>query len=198
MKTKRWLFITTLEAQWGGSELLWTETALELRRRGASAGFVLPWPKTGAQVDELRRAGLASFSEIPEPARWWRRMWRRKCSLRERRRRILQEWSPNFVILSQSRQDAGTGWAEVLAAARAPYAVLNHVVADDIWLSEAAAESLVFPVRRGPSGLLCFRAQPGRPHGAAGGPGAALQGRPQSFRHSPSTSASHGPGGEMS
>lgn len=135
------LFVSPLEGPWGGSEWLWAETALAFRRQGHEVGFFTPWPKGHSLVGELRASGAVEFyNNMPE--RWLRRLWRRSLDHRDARLRVLHEFRPDLVVISQPRQHEGVEWHPALLATNTPYAILNHLTVDSVYIDEALGEEI--------------------------------------------------------
>ena len=137
----RILFASPMAGNWGGSEWLWSETALHLQKSGHSVAFHTPWPKNHPRIQELRSAGAREFSDHI-PTRWPVRLWRRcfaRCTSREQ---AFADFRPDIVLINQSRQDEGLEWLPLLRGTATPYAVLNQIVIDTLYLEPEQANAM--------------------------------------------------------
>ncbi len=138
----RILFATTLRAHWGGSEWLWSDTALALRKRGHDVGYFQPWPKKHPALEALRAIEAIEFSP-GQTVRWWRRlaarMTRPPCSFRQH---MLETFKPDLVVISQARQDEGLDWHDDLVGAGVPYVVVNELVVEALYLEDDTTDRL--------------------------------------------------------
>ena len=138
----RILFATTLHAHWGGSEWLWSDAALALKKRGHEVGYFQPWPKQHPALEALRDSGAVEFSS-GQPVRWWRRLATRmqRPSLTFRQR-MLETFKPDLVVISQARQDEGIDWHEDLIRSGIPYVVLNELVTEALYIDDDTIDRL--------------------------------------------------------
>lgn len=138
----RIFFATTLHAHWGGSECLWSETALTLVHRGHEIAYFQPWQKEHPSLTALRNAGALEFAP-GTPVRWWRRIARHltRPSL-SFPHAALSAFRPDLVIISQSRQDEGLEWHTALTALHLPYVILNELVVEALYVEDTLNERL--------------------------------------------------------
>src|SRR5580700_2877113 len=99
----RFAFISTmLTAPWGGSEELWSQTAVQLSRAGhsvqASVGY---WPRLSDKVTALTDHGIKIETRFSHQVGRPRRIWN-KLSLSNRRAYVrLKGFNPDLVVISQ-------------------------------------------------------------------------------------------------
>lgn len=149
----RFLFISTLEhVGWGGSEVLWANTARQLCLRGDEVVLLRrDWQPEPTAITELRRAGVtipiipyaygASISE-----RWhrWQRRFRR-CSYQKL---VLQQNTairPDLVVISQAGTYDGLEWIDACRDLGLRYAIVAQVASDAWW----PKDDFLHGVRRG-------------------------------------------------
>lgn len=148
MAPPRILFVSTIPAYWGGSEVLWSQAALAARRCGHAVGAFFPFYKTIPSVEALRRSGVELGFGSPTPRPWWRRNPFDNPDPRDRFRAFLDRFRPHLAVITQG--STTDGWAEMrdCRAANVPYAIINQAVEpgyhnDETWrgLREAYAET---------------------------------------------------------
>jgi glycosyltransferase involved in cell wall biosynthesis len=142
MKDAKFLFIAANElAPWGGSELLWTQAAEKLARRGNEVRVsVKDWGKTVPQFEHLRLAGCRIF-------------YRRSPSFMSRQVRKVFPFSESslkhvravgegvdLVVISQGINSDGLPWMEAAKAARQKYAVIAQAVHDYYWPDDVTVD----------------------------------------------------------
>jgi glycosyltransferase involved in cell wall biosynthesis len=137
---RRIAFVSTMNGvPWGGSEDLWSETALALRRRGhAVAASVLRWPVRPQPLQELARHGVAIafrprrrplsgriaqkifnlFS--PGPIALLQRQW-------------LKRSRADLVVISQGGPWDGVPWMLACCRMGIPYCAIVHANSEQWW-----------------------------------------------------------------
>jgi glycosyltransferase involved in cell wall biosynthesis len=145
---KKIVFVSTLEfAPWGGSELLWSETAMKLRAAGHTvAASVCRWQPRPAKLQELHRRGV-TFNE-----RWFPNVQFRPRSLttplirRATRlgfRRWLHRQKPDLICVSHGSVGEEVGLIQHCAASGFPYAVVIHANGEGMWPDDQRARELL-------------------------------------------------------
>jgi glycosyltransferase involved in cell wall biosynthesis len=138
----KFLFITTLNSHWGGSEWLWVETASRLLSAGHEVAFFLPWEKSHHRLTALHQAGARRYTAAIPPTRWYRR-WLRGSHERSILKETVDLFAPDLVVVSQGRQDEGSGLLPVLRPGDLPYVILNQQITSDLWLPDDLADQIV-------------------------------------------------------
>lgn len=135
-------FISMMEGcPWGGSEELWSRTALLLRRQGHEVTVnVKWWPETSWQVKKLQEAGCHVEQRHTD---------RRGIAQRAARKVIHRIGMPSrnwldkskldFVVISQGDSYSGIDWAEQCHRRQIPYALVVQAGAEHWWPDDANA-----------------------------------------------------------
>lgn len=148
--TKKTLFVSTLQdASWGGSEELWAQTAIELRRSKLDVSVRVPrWPRTPATINELSDAGASvKFVNRSLLGRLVRRV------LPQTQREWLRRSHPNLVVVAQSGGVDGLVWMESCQELGIPFVTISQQVSDTWWPSDEIADRLR---RTMPNARRCF------------------------------------------
>lgn len=145
MKGRKYLFIAAMEGfPWGGSELLWSETAEKLATRGNEVRVsVKDWGGPLPQVERLRRAGCQISYRRSEGflARQVRKILPRPGLAPLHIRSIGEE--VDLVVISQGANTDGLHWMEAAHSAGLKYAVVSHGAAEQFWPDDDKADRLV-------------------------------------------------------
>ncbi len=123
-------FVSTMDGlPWGGSEELWSRTALLLAKRGiAVAVSVNAWPETPKMLTTLRDAGCeVAFRRQPSVVQ------RVAGRLGISGSNWLDQVKPQAVIISQGGHYEGHGWGLECAKRRIPYALLAQAASERYW-----------------------------------------------------------------
>lgn len=168
----KFAFVSTMAGwPWGGSEELWSRTAVQLKRAGHEIqASVVHRPRLPEKVALLAKQGIRIGTypsyEVGVPRRIWN-----KLTLRYRRSyNRLRRFKPDLVVISQGHNSGGLDWARICREASIPYVVIvqcnsEHWWFDDQRVEEAAAVYMaarkVFCVSR--SNLNLLRMQLGDP-----------------------------------
>lgn len=139
-------FITAMvESPWGGSEELWSQTALRLHAAGHQVCALVPYrPKLSDKVEALRQGGV-QLRTYPAPSYIEGRMRHRLGRLSFRTRRTyasLKQLSPDLVIISQGDISSGLEWARVCREAGIPYALVVQCNSDLLWFEKEELEAV--------------------------------------------------------
>lgn len=140
----RFAFVSTMAGYpWGGSEELWSQTALELLRRNCEITTrTSQWAKEPDQIAALRKAGCVITFAKPE--RFTQRLVSRL--LRRPKDSQLRRWllnsNPDLVVISQGEFKDGIGVAELSRSAGVPYCLIVQAAADWAWPSDELRASL--------------------------------------------------------
>lgn len=145
------VFVSTLDGSpWGGSEVLWSETAMHLIRSGHDVGVsVCRWPERARAVKELVSAGV----NLNERSYTW--PWLRPGSLqgvvsplvRRLSLRKFQGWlsrrNPELICISQGSIADDLWFINWLPGSGWKYATLLHANAECIWPNDKRAAQLL-------------------------------------------------------
>lgn len=123
-------FVSTMEvAPWGGSEELWSQTALRLAQRGVNVvANVKWWPEPAKPLTALQAAGGQIEWRKP-PSRVRRvakKIWPRQSQWLDRVR-------PTLVVISQGDHLSGYQWAEECRKRSIRYALIAQAACEYWW-----------------------------------------------------------------
>jgi len=167
-------FVTTmLDYPWGGSEELWSRSAVRLKNEGHDVGAWVPHrPRLSEKVTALAQQGISvrTFPSPPYLASQGRFLWDKFTLGTRRSYAELRRFHPDLVVISQGYNSGGFNWSAVCRKSAIPYVMIVHCNSENWWfedqsINEAAAAyaaaRTVFGVSRGNLDLL--RMQLGKP-----------------------------------
>jgi glycosyltransferase involved in cell wall biosynthesis len=167
-------FITTmLDFQWGGSEELWSRSAVWLKNEGHDVSAWVPHrPQLSEKVHALAQKGISvrTYPSPPYLASRSRFLWDRLTRGTRRSYAELQRFRPDLVVISQGYNSGGFNWAAVCRKSAIPYVMIVHCNSELWWFEDQsvkdataayAAAQAVFGVSR--SNLNLLRMQLGNP-----------------------------------
>ena len=144
MTRRIYLFIATNPwDSWAASELLWSQAAEKLARRGNQVRIsVKDWGQHVPQIERLRSAGCQIFYR--RTPSFVRRLVRKVFPSAEFSRLHVRSIGigANLVVISQGANADGLPWMEAARAVGYKYAVVAHIVAEAWWPEDDAAEKL--------------------------------------------------------
>ncbi|HYG35146.1 MAG TPA: glycosyltransferase [Clostridia bacterium] len=141
---------TNWAAPWGGSEVLWSEAAEELVRKGhAAAASVYRWPKPAEQLSRLRKSGIVVHergfpmaSVRPVLLQKALRFLGHQASLR-----AFPAWlrgqKPDLICVSLGSPSEDTYLMDCCADCGVPYVIVVQANAEHIWPDDARARVLI-------------------------------------------------------
>jgi glycosyltransferase involved in cell wall biosynthesis len=131
------LIISTMEMHpWGGSEELWSSTAMVLLRLGYKITVeIKAWPSVHPTVARLAQQGAsvryrAAFYQNVS------RRWRYPFTS------FLKRSRPDLVLISQGSTTEGVVWMEACQEAGIPYVTVAHLAVPWSWPTDEVAERL--------------------------------------------------------
>jgi glycosyltransferase involved in cell wall biosynthesis len=141
---RKCLFIAANEwSNWGGSELLWSQAAEKLARRGIEVRASVPdFGKPIKEVEHLRSTGCRIFYRRAPSLLY--RLGRRLFPLPEYARRHVRAVGNgvDLVVISQGSNIDGLGWMEEARAAGYKYVVIAEGGTELFWPDDESAERL--------------------------------------------------------
>jgi glycosyltransferase involved in cell wall biosynthesis len=139
------LFIAANEwPNWGGSELLWTQAAERMARRGMNVHASVPdFGKGVPQIEELRLAGCRMFYRRRFPPFLYR-LGSKVLPLPIYDRVQLRSAADGaeLVVISQGSVQDGLPWADAARAERFRYALIIHGASELWWPADDQADRL--------------------------------------------------------
>lgn len=170
----RFAFVSTMAAwPWGGSEELWSRTAVQLKRAGHDVqASVLHWPRLSNKVKLLARQGIAIGTYPSYQVTPTRRIWNKLTLRYPRSYNRLKRFKPDLVVISQGHNSGGLDWAKVCRDAAIPYVVIVQCNSEHWWFVDVeeaaagyAAARKVFCVSRSNLNLLRMQLGDSVPNG---------------------------------
>jgi glycosyltransferase involved in cell wall biosynthesis len=142
------VFVSNLaHDQWGGSEELWSRTALNLAEKGLSiAASVHYWPTPHHSMLKLTECGVdVGFRNAPQAQPFWRRGWPRLMrrlgrQLTEDLESFVCSRDPVLVVLSSCVALPSLNHLELCARNNLPFVTIGHSNCIDWWPTDAQAE----------------------------------------------------------
>ena len=135
-------------APWGGSEELWSKTALRLRELGHPVGVsVLDWPRRPERIAELDRAGVkvgVRPLELGIGKRLIRRCLRPIVGRQSRLPGVswLKNFAPDLVVISQGGPWDGVPWMLACHRLGLRYCCIVHAHSEIWWPPDSELENI--------------------------------------------------------
>ncbi len=128
---------------WGGSEELWSQAALRLRRLGHKvSASVVWWPEISTRVIDLARDGIEVLFDPRSSAKWTARIWRRlnrRLTISTQKHAMLLERKPDLVIISQGGNLDGYEWMKVCCEAAVPFVAIVQCNYENWWPTDMSS-----------------------------------------------------------
>jgi glycosyltransferase involved in cell wall biosynthesis len=137
-------FVSTMSwAPWGGSEELWSEAALRLRREGHEvAASIASWTPVPAKIAMLSQEGVQVSRRRHDQPKFAVRTWRRLTRSRSREFTWLRRYAPDLVVISQGAITDGLEWMEYCQRIGQPYATIVQANAETWWQSDEMSDRM--------------------------------------------------------
>jgi glycosyltransferase involved in cell wall biosynthesis len=145
----RFAFVSTMaDWPWGGSEELWSQTAVQLKRAGHDVQASVAYrPRQSDKVTSLARQGIRLGIYPSYRFGLGRRIWN-KLTLQSRRSYgRLKRFKPDLVIISQGHNSGGFNWAKICREASIPYVLIVHCNSEHWWFQDRELEEAVASYR---------------------------------------------------
>jgi glycosyltransferase involved in cell wall biosynthesis len=128
---------------WGGSEELWSQAALRLKRDGHEVfASLLSWIRDSDRVIELAKHGIQVETHNPNPGGLARSMWQKFKYGGPKYYHRLRQFDPDLIIISQGHNSGGFDWAKVAREASKPYALIVQCNGDQWWFGEQLSDAI--------------------------------------------------------
>lgn len=168
----RFAFVSTMEGYpWGGSEELWSRTAVQLKKTGHDAhASVVHRPRLSDKVTLLAQQGIGIGTYPSYQVGLIGRIWNKLTLSHRRSYDRVKRFKPDLVVISQGHNSGGLNWARVCRETSIPYVVIVQCNSEHWWFPDGAVEEAaaaytaarkVFCVSR--SNLNLLRMQLGEP-----------------------------------
>jgi glycosyltransferase involved in cell wall biosynthesis len=140
-------FISTNDyAPWGGSEELWSQTAIRLAKEGLTIGVnIKGWTPEAQQVSKLEEAGCKVFRRSSYNSRLQRLIMRFNPKSNFV---FLDIFNPNFVVISQGGNGDGLSWMEACLDRQIPFVVISQAASESLWPADEYATRLAKTYRQ--------------------------------------------------
>src|SRR5580704_14597885 len=138
----RFAFVSTMHSgSWGGSEELWSQAALRLKREGDQVfASIVSWIRDCDQVVELAKNGIQVETHSPNLGRA-RSIWQNFRYGGPKYYHRLKQFVPDLVVISQGGNSGGFDWARICREAAIPYVVIVHCNSEYWWFGEQFGEA---------------------------------------------------------
>src|ERR1700733_13274756 len=134
----RFAFVSSMvDWPWGGSEELWSEAAVQLKRAGHDVqASVAHWPRLSPKVALLAGQGIKLETYPSRRAGLGRRVWNKLTLSYRRSYSHLKQFKPDLVVISQGHNSGGFGWAKICREAAIPYVIIVHCNSEHWWFED--------------------------------------------------------------
>lgn len=144
----RFVFISAMSGcPWGGSEELWSQSALCLRNQGHAVSALVPWwPQPAAQLQMLIERGIKVRMGRPNVIGLGIRVWRkfaRQFGCAEQEQRWLLRQGPDLVCISNGNYSDGLAHLEFCANHELAYTSVVQANLESVWPDDRLAERLL-------------------------------------------------------
>jgi len=135
------IFISTMTGvPWGGSEELWSQTALYLAQSGHQVGAnVKAWPEIPSRISELEQAGVSLLQRNESPPTLAARVFSKLTGKSAERKLTgaaagwLRKQKPDLVCISMGNARQGLPWLGLCRELRLPHVIVVHGVYEVSW-----------------------------------------------------------------
>ncbi len=137
----KFYFVTTMEGwQWGGSEELWSQAAVQLKREGHKVqATTAHMPLHSQKLAALIRQGI----KVEARGAPRRDTWRKLTPLARKGFDRLKAFNPDLVVISQGYNAGGFDWAKNCTAAGIPYVIIVQCNYENWWFSDDTLDDAV-------------------------------------------------------
>lgn len=141
----RFAFVSTMvDWPWGGSEELWSQTAVELERAGHEVqASVVHRPQLSNRVTSLAKLGIRIETYPSYQVGLTHRIWNKLTLSHRRSYGRIRQFKPDLVVISQGHNSGGLDWARICREASIPYVVIVHCNSEHWWFEDRAIEEAV-------------------------------------------------------
>lgn len=139
-----------LGASWGGSEELWSQAAIRLRRAGHEVQALVPYRRELSEKLELLAVEGVAVQTYPSPtfvAGWYGYLRNRLTLAWRRASARLRRFAPEVVVISQGEIADGLEWARICREGGIPYIQIVHCNSESFWFEKDAIDNAVASYR---------------------------------------------------
>jgi len=140
----RYAFVSTMMGYpWGGSEELWSQAALKLRREGHDVqATVAYYPDLSGKVMALAKEGIKIGTYPWRPRGLVNRIMNKLARRRRRAYSRVTRFKPDLVVISQGHNAGGLDWARVCRQASIPYVFIVQSNSEHFWFYDDEVEEV--------------------------------------------------------
>jgi glycosyltransferase involved in cell wall biosynthesis len=149
----RFAFISTMSGvPWGGSEELWSQSALRLHQEGHDvSASVVWWPQLSSKVLSVAEQGIDIVTQkSPDtnlPVRVWRKIKNRFVTTPPPEITWLRHKRPNLVVISQGYNRGGLEWMKFCREIEVPYVAIVHCNSEIWWPEDKMSDDMALAYR---------------------------------------------------
>jgi len=144
----RFVFISTMSGcPWGGSEELWSQTALRLRSEGHQvAASVTWWPQLSPKVTALADQGIELYAgkspaQSSLAVRAWRKIQNRLGQTPKESAWLLRQ-KPDLTVISQGASSDGFGWMNFCRNIGLPFVSVVQCNGEQYWPADDVSREM--------------------------------------------------------
>jgi glycosyltransferase involved in cell wall biosynthesis len=141
----KFAFITTMDGVgWGGSEELWSQAAIQLKRAGHEVrASVAYWMRESDGGKAIEQQGLKLEAQYPRSGTGRnRRIWNKLSLNNQRSLGRLKRFNPDLVVISQGHNSGGFEWARFCRDSAIPYVIIVQCNSEVWWFGEKIDEAV--------------------------------------------------------
>lgn len=148
----RFVFVSTMfGVPWGGSEELWSQTALRLHQAGHKvSASVVWWPQLPPKVSRLAEQGVDVVRQSPPqpslPGKIWRKI-KNQFGMASPDASWLRRKQPDLVVISQGYNQDGLQWMKLCLEAGLPFVSIVHCNYENWWPADKTSGDLALTYR---------------------------------------------------
>jgi glycosyltransferase involved in cell wall biosynthesis len=137
-------FVSTMSGYpWGGSEELWSQTAVKLKREGHDVQATVAYqPQLSPKVTALAEQGIKLGTFPRRPHGYFSRIYNKLALKRRRTYSRLKQFKPDLVVISQGHNAGGFVWAQVCRDASIPYVFIVQSNSEHMWFDDEEIEQV--------------------------------------------------------
>lgn len=128
---------------WGGSEELWSQSAVQLKLAGhdvqASVGY---WPQPSDKITMLAQHRIGLETHNSHQGGPTRRIWNKFTLSNRKSYSKLKLFNPDLVVISQGHNSGGFDWAKFCREEAIPYVIVVHCNSELWWFQEQLREAV--------------------------------------------------------
>jgi glycosyltransferase involved in cell wall biosynthesis len=145
LQRRRIVFVSECGASWGGSEELWSRTALDLVAQGFPvSASVAKWSPPHSRMLDLMERGVELWFR-PDSYPLWRQAWRKltaphKSMMTLEVQRLFTARPADLVVLSDGGPFPAIDFLELCVSRRLPFVTIGQANSELSWVDDADAE----------------------------------------------------------